>query len=98
MGPGIVEITNVCGKDPEQVVLVEDDHVIEALAAYATEEPLAVRVHVGRAYRGLDDANSDGFSCALEVRAELIIPIANEESRALSESCGIPESLRPPRA
>ncbi len=57
------------------MVRVEDDHVIEAidhvieaLAAYATEEPLAVRVHVGRAYRGLDDANSDGFSCARSPR------------------------------
>ncbi len=37
-------------------------------------------------------------SAALEVRGELIIPIANEESRSLCERCGIAELLRRPRA
>ena len=97
LGSRFIEVANVLGEDREYLSLTQDDHLIKALALHATEEAFAGHVHVRRVHRGLDHSNPEGTSSAVEVRAELVIPVANKESRSLAKGRGIPESLRGPR-
>ena len=72
MGPRIVEVADVLGEYGEQLALVQDDHVVQALAAYTAEKSLAGRVHVWRAHRGLDDPRPETFSGTIESSAECL--------------------------
>src|SRR5450755_1598565 len=96
MRPRTIEVANVLGKHREQVALAQDDHVIETFTPHATEEALACGIHVWRAHRSLDAPRPEGSSSAVEVDAELVVPIANNETRSLAERRAVAELLRCP--
>ena len=56
MRPGLVVEDDELGEEAAQVRHVEEEDVVEQLAAESANEPLGEGVHVGRAYGGADDA------------------------------------------
>jgi hypothetical protein len=44
MGPRSVIVENISGERAPQMRLIEDDHVIEALAAHGTDQALRIRI------------------------------------------------------
>ena len=48
MRPGSVVAIDVSGKHAAQMALVEDDEVVQALAAYRTDDPLDVHILPGK--------------------------------------------------
>jgi hypothetical protein len=68
-----------------QVSFVQNDDVIQTLASNATEKAFANRIHQWRAHRRFDHANTGAFRRAVEVRAELVISVTNDESRTFTE-------------
>ena len=67
---------------PSQVTLSEDQDVVEALPAEATEEPLANRSHVRRLGRDPDDLDISATRGDREVAPELSVlaPVAVDRS------------------
>src|SRR4051812_28637465 len=91
-----IEIASIFGKGCAQVMLVQHDHMIEALAAYASKEALAGGIHVGSAHRRLDNAGPDRFRGSVEVGAELVVAIVKKEPRTLAERRRIAKLLSRP--
>jgi hypothetical protein len=58
--PRTVVVAGVLANDPSEVVLVQDEDVIETLAAKRSQEALADGVHVGRTDGGLDYPDAGG--------------------------------------
>jgi len=79
-----------------QVALSENDYVIEAFASNATKESLAHGIHQRCLYGCSHYANSDARGDAIEVCPKLVVAIANENLRPLSEGRGIAQLLRRP--
>ncbi len=76
--PSRVEVAQgILGEEIPQVPLRQDDHVVEALAADATQEAFAHRIHQGRPDRGVQDARPDARGDAVEDGSEL--PRSNPE-------------------
>src|SRR5688572_7652756 len=70
--PALIEVANVLHENLEQVTLAEDEHVIEALAAYAAQKALAEGVGLRRAYRCFQDPRSHTSGDAIELAAVLV--------------------------
>jgi hypothetical protein len=79
------------------VPLGQDDDVIEALPPHASEESLAHRVHERRLDRGAQKANAGASGDAIERRTELVVAVADDEVRSLSERRRVAQLLRGPR-
>ena len=94
--PGMIEVADVFGEHFEQVALTQDDDVIETLTTHATEEALTGGIHIWRSHGGLDDPRPEGLGSAVEVGAELAVPVADDETRSLAERRGIAHLLRCP--
>ena len=67
VSPGLVEIANVVDENLEQVTLAEDEHVIEALAAHAAQEPLTESVGLRRSCGRFQDSRAHTSRDAVEV-------------------------------
>jgi hypothetical protein len=73
----------------------QDEQLIEALAPDAPQKPLAHRIHQGCAHRRGQDANPGALGNAIEVSAELIVSIADDDLRpwpkgvALRSCCAV---------
>ena len=99
----LVEIRDVFRNGPAKLLLVQDEDVIEALSTDAAEKPLADRVRPGRSDRRADDLAADAGEHVVELRAKLVVTIADEESWALAERrrlaqlLGCPVTRRVPR-
>ncbi len=70
--------------------------MIEALAPDTPQKPLAHRIHQRRAHRRAQDANPGALGNAIEVRAELVVSIADDDLRALAERRRVAKLLRGP--
>jgi len=96
--PSRVEVAQgILGEDIPQVPLRQDDHVVEALAADATQEAFAHRIHQGRPDRGVQDARPDARGDAVEDGSELVVAIADDELRRVPEGRRVANLLRSPR-
>src|SRR5450432_3110654 len=80
-----IKIANVLRQSREEVALVQDDHVVQAFAPHAPEKSLTDGVHVRRPDGSLDDPRSEGLGGAVEVGAELTVPVADDETRSFAE-------------
>ncbi len=65
---------------PVQRVLAEEDHAIQALFLDGANEPLGVGIAVGRPHRALNGLNPGVGKDALEVTAELRVPVMDEKA------------------
>lgn len=73
----VVEL-EVLAKEPCEVLVAEDEHVVEELAAQSADEALGERVHVGRANRSAHDAHADRFEHPREFPSELGVAIDDQ--------------------
>jgi hypothetical protein len=67
------------------MALAEDEHVIEALAAYAAQKALAEGVGLRRSYRRFQHSRADGSGDAVEVAAVLVVAVTKDEARSDAE-------------
>src|SRR5690606_25400182 len=96
MRPGPVEVRNVLGQDGAEVALAEDDDVIQAFPSDAPEKALAGRVHQWRPDGRLQDADPCSLGHPIELSAELVVAIADDELGAVAERGQLPELLGSP--
>ena len=80
-----VVVREVVGKDPQQMSLIEDDHVIQALATNRADQPLDVRILPRRAVRDDDFFDAQVFDALTEIQAVDSVVIPNHETRCLVE-------------
>ena len=74
-----VIVPRVLGEYLRQVLLAEDQHVVQALAAQRAHEPLRVGVRPRRPDRRLDHPRAVPGEDVVERGGELAVPIADEE-------------------
>jgi hypothetical protein len=70
----VVEVANVVEENLEQLTLAEDEHVIEALAADAAQEPLTESVGLRRSCGHFEDSRAHTSRDAVEVAAAWTVP------------------------
>jgi hypothetical protein len=78
---GFVEVAAVFDQDLVQVPFTEHDDMIQALPPDAAEEALTHSIRAWCADGGLDHSRADPPGRAVEVWAELVIPIPDDEPR-----------------
>ena len=59
--------------------------MVQTFAPHAPEKSLTDGVHVRRPDGSLDDPRSEGLGGAVEVGAELTVPVADDETRSFAE-------------
>jgi hypothetical protein len=79
-----------------KVRLSEDNPMIEAFAPDAPGEPFAHRIHQWRTHSRSKDANPSAFGRPIEDGAELVVAIADNELRSLSEGRCVSQLLGSP--
>jgi hypothetical protein len=57
MGSGVIEVGHIGLEDAGELLLVHDEQMVEALAAYAPQEPLTVSIGAWGVERGLQHLN-----------------------------------------
>src|SRR5258708_9795839 len=83
-----VVVLGVLGQDVAKMLLAEDQHVVEAVAAERPDEPLREKVRLRRPDRRLDHPRAVPGGDAVERRGELAVPVTDQE----------PELARSPRS
>jgi hypothetical protein len=78
------------------MLLGQDEDVIEALAADTSQESFAHRVHQRCLDRGAQKARTCALGDAVELRTELVIAVAEDELRPLSEGRRVAQLITPP--
>ena len=76
--------------------LVKNDHVIETLAANATNHPFDVRILPWRARRGPNLVDAESRDAPAEVRSIDSISVSQHEARSTLPGKGIDDLLRGP--
>ena len=74
-----VIVLRLLGQHRPQMVLAEDQHVIQALAAKGAHEPLGERVRLRRPHRRPDHPRPVTREDIIECRRELAVPVTDEE-------------------
>jgi hypothetical protein len=82
VGPVIVVVLGVLGKDLPKVLVAVDQQVVEALAPRRSRIPFREGVRPGRPDRGLDDPHAGAGEYLVERRRELAVAVADQESVA----------------
>jgi hypothetical protein len=72
--PVTVAVPRVLGQDLAEVLLAEDQHVVQALAAEGSHEPFREGVRPWRPDRGLDHPRAVPGEDLIERRRELAVP------------------------
>ena len=78
------------------MLLVEDDHVVETLAANATLEPFNVRALPRRARRRENLLDTDSGDATVEVPAVYLIAVPKKVTRRRIPRKGVDDLLRCP--
>jgi hypothetical protein len=94
--PGCVIVREEGLHVPVQRSLVEDDHVIEALAANRADDAFHVGSLPWRARRRKDFLDSHGFDTLRKLTAEDAVVVPQQVTRDLLKGKGLPELLRGP--
>jgi hypothetical protein len=94
----LVEVAAVLDEDLVQVLFAEHQRVVQTFSPDAAQEAFAHAVRAGRSNGRLEHSRADALGGAVEVRTELIIPIANDEARPDAEGRRVTHLLRYPRA
>jgi hypothetical protein len=95
MRPGFVEVEHVLPSDVFQLLLAEEEYVVESLAPQAADKPFGNGIHVRGPHGGLDHPCADALGNAVELGAELLVSVSNQESRrepsmvALRNCCAV---------
>ncbi|HEX3475972.1 MAG TPA: hypothetical protein VHT91_13190 [Kofleriaceae bacterium] len=79
------------------MLLVEHQHVVKQLSAYAADEALRDRVHIRCANRRPDHLRADAPGLAVERRAKLVVAIPQQDGWSIPVHGGVAPLLRRPR-
>jgi hypothetical protein len=90
MRPGSVEVLDIGTQDTMQLLLLQDEHVIEALATHAAQKAFTDRIGPWCVVGRFQDLDAAGCGHARETGAKLVITISDELLRPLSISCRLP--------
>jgi hypothetical protein len=90
-------VRDVRAKHSSEMSLVEDDHVVQALAADRPDDAFDVRILPRRAQGGADGREAERFDGAAERRVEGRVAVVEEESRAGVVKEALAELLLGPR-
>ena len=82
-----IVVESVLGQDRAQVALVEDDQMVEALAAQRADQALGDRVRLGRVHRREDRLDADPGSARDEGAAVAAVAIADQVARLFAPRC-----------
>ena len=74
-------VRDVGVKDPSEMPLVEDDHVVQTLAADGPDDAFDVGILPGRAWCGADGCQAERFGGAVERCVEGRVTVVEQESR-----------------
>jgi len=96
VSPARMIVVDVLSQDAPQVTLVEDDHMVETLAANATDRPLDVRILPWRARRRPNLADAEAIDAPAEVRTIDSISIPQHVTRSRIPRKGVHDLLRGP--
>ena len=96
--PCVVEVGAVAPEDKPEVILAADDHVVEALGAHASQEALAERVRVRCSDGRTENLDPGPLRHVVESRAELVVVVADQETRAFTPRRRLTELLGHPCA
>ncbi len=91
-----VIVVDVLSQDSPEVPLVEDDHVVETLAANATNHPFDVRILPWRARRRPNLVDAESRDAPAELRSIDSISVSQHEARSTLPGKGIDDLLRGP--
>jgi hypothetical protein len=92
-GRAVLKWVTYSPRTETKVVFAQDDDVVETLASDAAEESFADGVHQWGPYRRLQDADACDACRPIEGRAELAIPVTDDELRSLAERRDVAELL-----
>ncbi len=96
MRPRRIEVGAVCSQHPEQLALVQDEEMVEALPPHATEEPLADGVRAGCAYGRPQHLDAAPRRNTGELRFKLGVVVADQEARRDAKGRGFAHLLGDP--
>jgi hypothetical protein len=88
MRPNPIEVVYICVEYALELLLMQDEQMIEALAPHAPEKPLTDGIRSRGLIRCFEDLNATRLCNTGEVPPELAIVIPNEILRSLSKGCG----------
>ena len=92
MRPSAVEVLEaILAQHALQVTRAEHDDVVEALATNAAQETFALGVHAGSPHGGAEDSDARSLRGSVEVHAELVVVVTDEEPGSLAERLCAPE-------
>ena len=77
--PGRVVVRLVLGQDGAQMLLAEDQHAVQKLAAQGAGEPFADRIHTGSLDRCAQDPGASGLEDGVERGSEVRAAVAEQE-------------------
>jgi hypothetical protein len=96
MRPDPIEVVYIRVEYALELLLMQDEQMIEALAPHAPEKPLTDGIRSRGLIRCFEDLNVTRLCNTGEVPPELAIVIPNEILRSLSKGCGFSQLLRYP--
>ena len=96
VSPAGMIVVDVFAQDLSRVPIVEDDHVVEALAANASNDSFDVRALPWRARRRENLLDAESRDATFEVRPVDSIPVPQHEARRAIPRKGIDDLLRAP--
>ena len=90
MGASAIEVGGIGLQHPEELVLVEDEQVIEALAAHTSQKALTEGIDAWSVIGCPQelDAGPARYSC--KERAKLAVIVTDQEPGRLPEGCRFP--------
>jgi hypothetical protein len=93
MGSSLIEVDLVLANQRIQVSVTEQDDVVERLSPATAHESLCDGIHVGGSHCDLYDFRPGALRHTVERRAELVVTIAQEETRSIAVHGRIPQLL-----
>jgi hypothetical protein len=88
MGSASVEIRDICREHGEQMVVIPDEQMVQALTAERTDEPLTDCIGTRRTERGFNDLNPAASSHRGKMLPILLVVVSDEVLGATTKRRG----------
>jgi hypothetical protein len=89
--PGSIEVLDISMQDTIQLLLLQNEKVVEALATHTQEKALADGIRSRGMIRCFENLDATRLRNPREVHPELAIVITDEVFGSLSKGCGFPQ-------
>src|SRR5712692_6835130 len=96
MRPGSVEVVHIRVEHAVELLLLQDEHMIEALTPYTAEEPLTDSIRARCVKRSFENLNATRSGHPRETHTKLAVVITDEVLRPHTKGGGFPKLLCSP--